>query len=128
MDAVVEGHPLHDAAQSLIVNVLVEAQLEGGLGIALGADESLLSDAHLGMSLAVHGHSAREPVVDARERLRQIVFLDFCHQVLECPGLMAQGVPVLGRHLDGDFQHPVEREVSVTKVNCSRTGRFRRGR
>ena len=81
----------------------------------------------LGVRLAVDGHRGREPVVDTGERPGQIVPLNLRHQVLECTGLMAQGVPVLFGDLDADLQHPVHGEVSVAGVRIlSRRFRCRR--
>ena len=135
LDAVVQGHALHDAAESLAVHVLVEAELERGLGVALGADESLLPDADLGVCVAVHGHPGREPGVDVGEWPGEAVPLDLGYQILERAGLVAQGFPVLARDLDGDVQHAFAVEVAVAGVGgsgvlrcgCARAGGRRGG-
>ena len=61
-------------------------------------------------------HRGREPGVDLGERSGELVLLDLGEQVLEGARLVAQRVPVLGRDLDADVQHPVHGEVGVAGV------------
>ena len=116
LDAVVQGHPLHDPAEGLAVHVLVEAEFEGRLGVALGAHEPLLAHTDVGVGLAVHGHGGTEPGVDVGEGPGEAVFLDFRDHVLERAGLVAQGVPILAGDFDADVQHALEGEVGIAGV------------